>query len=269
MQRDDMLIEAAELLQIYDDPRLRVFDASFVPEPYRQAHLPGAAYFDHARFSDPESPFDCTILPLERLAEQIGRSGIANESDVIVYAAGMLPYAARAWWVLRYAGHSRVRVLNGGLAAWTAAGGTVEQTPRVYAPAVFQAAPRPEMFVGKEAVLAALPEPDTAVVNVLPPQSYAAAHITGSSNLSCMDLMQGMDYFLPADQLAARLQATAPYRRVITYCGGGIAAALNAMAHVMVGQPNAAVYDGSLYEWTAEGLPMTGQGDWEIWKAKR
>ena len=55
---------------------------------------------------------------------------------------------------------------------------------------------------------------------------------------------------------------TGRYRRLITYCGGGIAAALNAMAHAMVGQENVAVYDGSLFEWIGEGLPVTGDGDW-------
>lgn len=82
-----------------------------------------------------------------------------------------------------------------------------------------------------------------------------------------MDLMQGMDYFQPNDRLAARLAQETKSKRVITYCGGGIAATVNAIAHLMVGQPNVAVYDGSLYEWIAEGLPLTGTGDWEIWRS--
>ncbi len=180
----------------------------------------------------------------------------------------MLPYAARAWWVLRYAGHESVRVLNGGLAAWQAAGGPVEQQIRVYGPAIFNGAPRPELFAGKEEVLAALEDKEQAVINVLPLESYQAAHITGSTWLGCLDLMQGMESFLSTDQIAARLRDTSRYKRLITYCGGGIAAALNAMAHVMVGQENVAVYDGSLDEWTAEGLPLTGAGDWQIWKRR-
>jgi thiosulfate/3-mercaptopyruvate sulfurtransferase len=186
---------------------------------------------------------------------------------VIVYACGLLPYAARAWWVLRHTGHDHVRVLNGGLSAWKNAGGKTEQAPRRYEPAIFRANPRPDMFAAKEEVLAALEDRDVTVLDVLPPASYEGAHIPGSANLSCMDLMQGMDYFLPDDRLAVRLQETSRYQRIITYCGGGIAAALSAMAHLMVGQEHAAVYDGSLDEWIGEGLPLTGTGEWAIWEA--
>lgn len=266
MHRDTMLIEPDELRPKLGDGHLRIFDAAVSDAAYRQGHIPGAAYFDHGRFSDPDSPYEYTVLPVDRLMAQLGASGIAGESEVVVYAAGMLPYAARAWWVLRYAGHANVRVLNGGLSAWQAAGGPVEATARTYAPAVFTGRPRPELFAGKEAVLAALEDQTQAVIDVLPLESFQAAHITGSTCLSCLDLMQGLDAFLPTEQIAARLQDTAGYKRLITYCGGGIAAALNAMAHVMIGQDHVAVYDGSLWEWTAEGLPMTGTGDWQVWK---
>lgn len=261
-----MLIEAEELLSRIEDKNIRIFDATITDDAYLREHIPGAVYFDHERFSVPDSRYACTILPVDRLAEQIGNAGISNDSEVIFYACGMLPYAARAWWVLRYAGHENVQVLNGGLSAWKNAGGRIEQVSRSYEPAVFSANPRPEMFASQEEVMAALEDADITVLDVLPPASYEGAHIPGSANLSCMDLMQGMDYFLPADQLAARLQETAPYKRIITYCGGGIAAALSAMAHIMVGQENAAVYDGSLDEWIGEGLPVTGTGKWAIWE---
>ena len=122
------------------------------------------------------------------------------------------------------------------------------------------------MFVSKEEVMDALKDSDVSVVDVLPRESYEGAHITGSTCLSAMDLMQGMDYFLPNDQLALRLQEKSGYKHIITYCGGGIAAVINAMAHYMIGQENVAVYDGSLFEWMGEGLPVTGTGKWEIWK---
>ncbi len=266
MKRESMLIEAEELLDKIDDKNIRIFDATITEDAYRQEHIPGGAFFDHERFSVPDSRYACTLLPVDRLAGQMGAAGISNDTEVIVYACDLLPYAARAWWLLRYAGHNHVRLLNGGLSAWKQAGGQVEQTARRYAPAVFRASPRPDMFASKEDVLAALEQADTAVLDVLPPASYAGAHITGSANLSCMDLMQGMDYFLPDDRLAARLQETSKYKRIITYCGGGIAAAVSAMAHVLVGQEGAAVYDGSLDEWIGEGLPLTETGKWQIWE---
>ncbi len=266
MNRERLLIEPHELLGALGRADLRVFDASVSDGQYREGHIPGSAYFDHAHFSDPDSPYDSTILDPYLLSRRLGESGISNDTEVVVYAWGMLPYAARAWWVLRYAGHDNVRVLNGGLADWQAAGGPIEQTAQTYPPTTFASRPRPALFVNKEEVLAALADTQQAVIDVLPPASYAAAHITGSTCLSCFDLLDGMDSFRPIDEIAERLHHTRGYQRVITYCGGGIAAALNAMAHVMVGQEDVAVYDGSLYEWIAEGLPMTGTGDWEIWK---
>lgn len=266
MNRESMLIEPGELLARLGHDDLRIFDASVSDAAYREGHIPGAAFFDHDAFSDPDSPYGTTLLDIDRLNQRIGASGISADSEVVVYACGVLPYAARAWWVLHYAGHDRVRVLNGGLAAWQAAGGQVEQVARTYPPTTFSGRSRPAVFAAKEEVLAALANSETAVIDVLPLASYEATHITGSSSLSCLDLMQGMDAFLPVDALAARLSETRNHKRLITYCGGGIAAALSAMAHVMVGQTDVAVYDGSLDEWIGEGLPVTGDGDWQIWK---
>jgi thiosulfate/3-mercaptopyruvate sulfurtransferase len=266
MERNKVLIEADELLKKLGNENIRIYDASIVDDMYLQGHIPGAAYFNHEKFSDPSKNYEYMLLPDDKLAAQIGDIGISNDTEVIVYACGMLPYAARAWWVLRYAGHNNVRVLNGGLSAWKEAGGAIEQEPRQYEPMVFHPQFSPNMFADKEEVMEALKNSDVSVVDVLPPESYEGAHITGSTCLSAMDLMQGMDYFLPDDQLALRLQEKSGYKHIITYCGGGIAAVINAMAHYMIGQENVAVYDGSLFEWMGEGLPVTGTGKWEIWK---
>ena len=223
MKRDSVLIEADELQEKWDHENMRIYDASVTNMMYLQGHIPGAAYFDHEKFSDPDSPYMCTILPEEALRAQIGNAGISNDADVVVYACGMVPYAARAWWVLRYAGHKNVRILNGGLSAWEKAGGQIEQAVRQYEPSVFKACFSPTMFASKEEVMASMEYENVATVDVLPIESYEASHIVGSTCLPCLDLMQGMDYFLPDDQLASRLGELSKHKRIITYCGGGIA----------------------------------------------
>ncbi|MBI5945894.1 MAG: sulfurtransferase [Chloroflexi bacterium] len=273
MNRKEILIEADELLEKLGNKNLRIFDATITDDAYLLGHIPGAAYFDHAKFSDPNSPYMATISPEELLATQIGNAGISNDDEVVVYACGMLPYAVRAWWVLRYAGHNNVRILNGGLSAWKNAGGNIEQASRQYEPSAFEGQVRPGMFAVKEEILASADDGDVAIVNVLPPVSFEARHIPGSINLSCMDLMQGdmmqgMDYFQPDEKLAQQLNDISQRKRIITYCGGGIAAAVNAAAHLMTGHENVAVYDGSLYEWLGEGLPTNGNGKWEVWMQK-
>ena len=267
MNRNEILIEADELLKKFGDPNIRIFDATITDDGYLQGHIPGAAFFEHEDFSAPESQNRYTnILPADKLAEQIGALGVSNETEVIVYACGMLPYAVRAWWLLRYAGHDKVRILNGGLSAWKQAGGQIEDEMRQYPPAIFQPQLREWMYANKEEVIEALKSSEVAVVNVMPRESYDGRHIKGSISLSSMNLMQQLDAFLPDDQIATHLQEVTHNKRIITYCGGGIAAAVNATAHLMTGYENVAVYHGSMFEWLAEDLPTVGTGKWEIWK---
>ena len=267
MNRNDFLIEADELLTKINNPNLRIYDATILFfrkeseitafETYQQSHLPGAAFFDHQDFSDADSNYMYMMLPEAELAAQIGKIGIAANSEVIVYTSDLLPCATRAWWVLRYAGHNNVRVLNGGLAAWKKAGGNVEQGGNQYPSASFTCQLRPSMFANKEEVEAAMADGDVCTVNTLTPEIYDKAHIQGSSLLPCSDLMIDMAAFIPQDAIASRLEKEAQHKRVITYCGGGIAATVNGMAHLMAGNQNVSVYDGSMDEWVGEGLPTT------------
>ncbi len=267
MNRDDMLIEADELMTKINDPNIRIYDASILffrkdtdptaYETYQQGHIPGAAFFDHQKFSDPNNKYMYMVLSEDELAAQIGRIGIHEKSEVIFYANGMLPTATRAWWILHYAGHSNVRVLNGGLAAWKEAGGKIEQGSEQYEPTTFAIQLRPHVFASKEEVLATLEDGEACVVNTLTQENYDEGHITGSSLLPCMDLMHEMSAFVSHEEIASRLKEEAQHKRIITYCGGGIAATVNAMAHLMAGNTNVAVYDGSMDEWVGEKLPLT------------
>lgn len=271
MNRDDILIEVDELLTKLDDGNLRIYDASILffrqesdptaYEEYVQGHIPGAAFFDHAVFSDPAAKYDYTVLSEPALFDQIGKIGIDAGSEVVVYG-NFLPSATRAWWILHYAGHDHVRILNGGLAAWRKAGSPVEPGERRYAPTTFRGNLRPGVFAAKAEVLAALQDDDVCVSNTLNTEMYEQARIAGSSLLSALVLMQDMESFLPDDVIAARLKEEAQHRRIITYCGGGIAATVNAVAHLMAGNENVAVYDGSMNEWLGEGLPtLKGKSD--------
>jgi thiosulfate/3-mercaptopyruvate sulfurtransferase len=275
MNRNDYLIEASELLAKIDDPNIRIFDATIMfamgisPEEaarmptahelYLQGHIPGAAFFNHADFSDTDSPYEYMLAPNEILAEKIGATGIGSHSEVIVYAANLLPTATRAWWLLRYAGVKNVRVLNGGLPAWKEAGGAVEQEPRSYPATAFEAHFNAQMFATKEEVQTAIDMEEVCIENALTQDWHDQEHIPSSSCLPLTDLTIEWNRFLPQDQLAARLTGAGQHKRIITYCGGGIAATLNAMAYLMVGFENVAVYDGSLYEWKGEGLPVANK----------
>jgi thiosulfate/3-mercaptopyruvate sulfurtransferase len=271
MKREQLLIEPSELLAKLGDPRLRIYDSTIMfymgmsaeeaaklpsaHETYLRGHLPGAAFFDHQLVTDPIGKYEYTVAPDNMLAKQIGEIGIGNHAEVIVYASSLLVSAMRAWWILRYAGVQNVRVLNGGLPAWKEAGGTVEAGEYKYEPAAFTPAFKREMIADKEEVLAAV-EQGMYIEDALPQDWHDREHIPGSVCLPLTDLTIGWDVLRPQDEIEALVTARPKGERVITYCGGGIAAALNAMAHLMAGNDNVAVYDGSLYEWKGEGLPL-------------
>lgn len=270
MQRHDILIEADELLQRIDDPNLRIFDATisfFELEPektahdvYLEGHLPNAAFFDHDKVSVSDSKYRYMILPEADLAARIGELGIGNDNEVIVYTDGLFACATRAWWVLRYAGHNNVRILNGGIKAWQAAGGELATGGNTYEPTTFEANLRPEMFATKEDVQAAIDDDSVNLEYTLPVESYGNVYIPSSSFLQSSEFTAGSSMVnAPTlkvdDDLREKLTLDDQYERTITYCGGGIAATVNGVAHILAGNPNVAVYDGSLGEWMGEGLP--------------
>lgn len=271
MDRASILIEADELLAKIDDSNLRIYDATLMFfrqdtditafGQYQNGHIPGAAFFDHQLVSDSTSRYMFMVLPEDALAEQIGQLGIAEESEVVFYGVNMLPAATRAWWVLRYAGHHNVRVLNGGLAAWQAVGGKIENGTNQYPPTTFKCNLRPDMFVNKDDVLAAMNDATVNIEYSLPREMYGGTYIPGSSFLNAMDLMQEMGSFKAEDTITSAIKIDPRYEQTITYCGGGIAATVNAIAHLMAGNENVAVYDGSLSEWMGEGLPTANMKD--------
>lgn len=273
MNRDHFLVESRELLAEVGNPKIRIFDATIMfymglspeeiakmptaREQYLAGHIPGAAFFDHQEFSDSESPYEYMLASDEVLADRIGKIGIKNDSVVVLYTTGILACATRAWWLLRYAGLKNVRVLDGGFAAWKEAGGGVEQADQKYAPVQFKGRFRKDMFATINEVQDALKKENVLIENALTRDWHDQEHIPGSSCLPLTNLTIEWNAFLPNDQLAAQLVGSEQNKRIINYCGGGIAATVNAMAHLMVGDENVAVYDGSLFEWKGEGRPVT------------
>lgn len=266
MKREQMIIEPKELIERIGNPNLRIYDTTVkffaeegeptAYEDYLLGHIPNAAFFDHKAFSDSESDYMYMLLPEQELAEQIGNLGISPESEVIVYASDLIACATRAWWMLRYAGHNNVRVLNGGLSGWKAAGGELEQGDYRYNPATFVPNLRPEMYVDKDEVFNAMNNTAVCTVNALNQEAYDKSRIRGSMLQPIAGLVNDMAAFKSDEEMAAQLRDEANHERIITYCGGGFAATTNAMAHLMAGNQNVAVYDGSMSEWAGEGMPM-------------
>jgi thiosulfate/3-mercaptopyruvate sulfurtransferase len=155
-----------------------------------------------------------------------------------------------------------VAVLDGGLTSWRAEGRDVELGHVAPAPADFTAVERPELWADKRYVEAVVRgEQSSALVCASPPKEFTGevvtrargGHIPGSSSAPAARLVDGQRRtFLGRDELRGILAPALGSPRIVTYCGGGIAAASAALALTLLGETSVAVYDGSLNEWAAD-----------------
>jgi thiosulfate/3-mercaptopyruvate sulfurtransferase len=280
-EHPEYLISVAELAEQIENPSLRVFDTSVLlhhteqgyrSEPgrthYLAEHIAGAGFLNLSEdWSDTRSAYNNTLPSLEALAGAIGRDGIAQDNLVVLYSSSHLVWATRAWWLLRYAGHNNVRVLNGNLAAWLAAGLPVSAGEERYAATTFTPSPRSALFADTAEVLQGIDD-SVCTVNALSPALYEGTgdfyygrrgHIPGSRSLYFSDVLRD-EFLLPADELRELLAAQGMLSgsRTLIYCGGGIAATLDGFACALLGHHDVGVYDGSMSEWaTDETRPLT------------
>lgn len=204
-----------------------------------------------------------------QFAAAAGALGIGDGARVVVYDQLQGFWATRFWWHLRLEGFDDVTVLDGGLAAWKAAGQPVTDTVESATPRIFKGVRRPELLRSTREVAAALDDPSTVLVNVLDPATYRGetstyarnGHIPGSINLPVSDVLDPATgaFRTPVELRALFAEAGLldEARTVVTYCGGGIAATGVAHALARAGRDDVAVYDGSLTAWAADPeLPL-------------
>ncbi|NIP15125.1 MAG: sulfurtransferase [Pseudomonadales bacterium] len=280
--RPELIEEPAALAERLGKANLRIVDATvfLVPgqhgyraesgaERFDQGHIPGAVFMDLIdAFSDTTTGLGFSLPDPGIIADGLGRLGISNDSEVVVYSTGHLMWATRAWWLLRYVGHQRASVLNGGFDAWRALDLPVDTGTTALAEAAYQPRPVPSLFTDLGGMLRAMDEPGVCTVNALSAEVYAGTgamsygrpgHIPGSVNVHYEDLLAD-GRFKPAGALSDALQAKGVLDadRVVTYCGGGIAATLDGFACQLLGRDDVAVYDGSMSEWARDpSLPLT------------
>jgi thiosulfate/3-mercaptopyruvate sulfurtransferase len=236
-----------------------------------RGHVPGAVLLDlQADLSDPDSRLRFTALPPDRLAHAFGSRGIGDDSEVVLYCDGDIWWATRVWWLLRSIGFDRAAILDGGLRKWLAEGRRLETTPSTYPPANLTPRPRRGAFIDKQGVLQALADPASVVINCLRAEQHAGTssvhygrpgHITGSISVPAASLFNADNTFKSPAELAAIFadRNSAAGKRVVAYCGGGIAATGDAFAlTALLGHDDVTVYDNSLQEWAADpSLPMS------------
>lgn len=239
-------------------------------DDFDQGHIPGADFIDlQAALSVQDSPYSFTLPTASQFSEVMERHGVGDDTRVVLYSTTHPMWATRVWWMLRSFGFD-CAVLNGGFRKWRAEGRAVSVAAPV-AVTTTKLTPRPRagLFTDKHEVLAAIGAPAVCTINALQSDLYIGAsdrygrpgRIPGSVSLPSGSLLESpAGTFKPAADLAALFASTCPQQksdRVIVYCGGGIAATVDAFLMYQLGYENLAVYDNSMSEWAKdESLPI-------------
>jgi len=254
--RPELLIEPTELATAQPEPGWIVLDAR-EEAAYRQGHVPGARWVDHARwsktFADGQDAADWS--------QRIGALGITQDSRVVVYDASQSRDAARIWWILRYWGASDVRLLNGGWSGWQAGGFPVEQAAPAYQPAEFAAIAAPQRLATQSSLLDSLAAGSLQIVDARSEGEYCgmsalknarAGAIPGAKHLEWSDLIdESTQRFKPPAELRRILTAAGidPQRPTATYCQSGGRASVMAFALELMGGNQVQNYYRSWAEW--------------------
>lgn len=243
---------------------------------YKEGHIPGAIFMHLDR--DLSGPMTGTNgrhpLPTpEALAATLGAAGIDRDSTVVAYDDMGGPFAARLWWLLRWMGHDDAAILDGGLPAWQATGGTLEAG--INSPGAKPALEwglTPNVTVDVQFVLAHLNNPTVRLVDARAPDRFrgenetidpVGGHIPGAINRFFKDNLGPDGYFKPSQQLRQEfeslLQGLKP-SALVSHCGSGVTAYHNLLALELAGLPGARLYAGSWSEWCSNPERPVAQG---------
>lgn len=297
------IVSAEWLKDHLHDPDVRTVDASWhLPAAGRDArrefdsgHIPGAVYFDIDEHSTP-SHLPHMLPDAKQFARAAGLLGIAEHHTIVIYDAMGMFSAARVWWMFRHFGASQVCVLDGGLPAWTRAGGELE-TARIEEPVGTPAGKDTRSktcqftISTRAAGHSAASEGTFAVVNsadvrnamrtggaILDARSAGrftgeepearqglrSGHIPGSINVPFSQVLDDKGCFRSDDELIALFDSLelSTDDRIITTCGSGVTAAVLCLALERAGYQSLGLYDGSWSEWGAlDGVPVATGND--------
>ncbi len=273
------LIDAAHLIDLLAAGGATVLDVRYAmggppgPEEYLRGHIPGAAYvdLDTALASPPGQGGRHPLPEPEVLESALRAAGVSDDLPVVVYDDWAGRAAARCWWLLRWAGHRDVRVLDGGWRAWLAAGGSQSQTPVTAVRGDFTVRPGQLALVRADEVLDLAEQ--GVLVDAREPQRFrgdvepvdpVAGHIPGAVNVPTSANLGEDGRFRPVEELrevyANVGEEAARGAAVAAYCGSGVTATHDILAMAVAGI-DAALYPGSWSEWVGDPSRPVATGD--------
>lgn len=270
------ILSATDLQDRIDDPDTVVLDARFTLDDedwarraFAEGHIPGAQQADLGRdLAGPIIPGVTGRRPfpeVDAFARQLGEWGIDDNVQVIAYdAEGGLMAASRLWLMLRWLGHDQVAVLDGGLPAWLAAGGTLSTEDGTRPPRTFTPRVRPEMLAEADEVDQVRRLEPTRVFDSRGADGYhgrghyndpVRGHIARAGLADRAETMDASGHLRPVEELRDHYRSLIddlPPSEVIFYCGSGVTAAQNVLAMTHAGLEGSRMYVGSWSEWITD-----------------
>lgn len=267
---DDIFVSVEWLAAHLGAPDVIPVEASFyLPDEgkdadtlFHAAHIPGAVRFDVDKIADSSNPLPHMLPDAESFGRMMGALGLDETKTLVVYDATDLLGGARAWWMLTHYGAADVRILDGGFAAWQAAGHATESGTSHRAPATFRARFDAREVADAQAVLAAVQSGSAQIVDARgaprfegrvpePRPGLKSGHIPGSRNVPFRALLDENGRLKPHDAIAGVFRAAAidVDKPIIASCGSGVSAAVLILGLERIGKKGTVLYDGSWSEW--------------------
>ena len=272
------LVSADWLAQRLGNPNLRILDirgyvktvdlgggrqhADYLaaPDEFNDEHIPGSVFVDWTRdIIDPSASVKVQIATAERFAEAMSARGVGNDTDVVVVDHSGGHFATRLWWALKYYGHDRAAVLDGGFNRWQALGLPTTAAVTVPDRRSFHPRERPQLRLEAAEVAGKIGASDWQIVDAREPAQYTGelrrgergGHIPTAVNIWAKSLVNA-DGTWKDDQELRRIfrdAGIAPETSVVAYCNGGVTATAVLFALDRAGHASWANYDGSWNEW--------------------
>jgi len=256
--RETLLTTVDELRHKLGAPDLCIIDVR-PAEDYAKGHIPGATHFDLFGLSlidTSEAPLKAFMFMIHHVLEL---RGVSETKQVVFYEANSGMRAARGVWFLEYYGHPNVKLLDGGFAAWKAAGAPVTSEATAPKAAAFKSTERREVLATAEDVLRSLNRKEIAILDTRSRGEFLGTHvraarggaIPGAIHIEWTDNIAPNGKFKPNGELRAMYEKAGitPDKEVVSYCQGGYRAAHSYIALRLLGFPRVRNYIGSWKEW--------------------